>query len=245
MTALHQLAQETPVPLFINGRLLTNLLCTPSNLRELTFGWLYGQGIIRQVSDVRALSVCDSALDVTIDPSIDFADIQRGFRPIEVSGCGGGQINSLQYCKDLEVVSSSLTVTNDQCRAALSLMFERLHEAHVGPGVHCALIQDQLNFESTAFGFDIGRHNAVDKAVGSALQHSLCFDSSLLVTSGRISSDMMIKAAVAGIPVVASLRSVTTLAAEIAERTGIGICGALKRLDPVHAGNTTRLRSDQ
>lgn len=239
-----QLAEETSVPLFINGRLLTNLLCTPTGLKDLAFGWLFSQGIIQEVSDIRAVSVCGAAIDVSLRSDFSINDAQRNFRPIEVSGCGGGQINSLQYREDLRPVTSTLQFSVGQCRQALSLMFETLRTSDSGIGLHCAQIVNHADLLTAAFGFDIGRHNAVDKAIGIALQQSVNFEQCLLATSGRISSDMIIKAAVAGIPVVTSPRSVTTLAAELAKRTGIGIAGAMRKPSPVMAGNADRFQKE-
>ena len=92
------------------------------------------------------------------------------------------------------------------------------------------------------FAYDIGRHNAVDKVIGSGLLHDVDFSNMVLAASGRISSDMVLKATRAGIPVMISPRSVTTMAADIASRANIAIAGRMAKQNKVYAGNVERIK---
>lgn len=244
MSGPSKLAQETLVRLFVNGQLFTHLLCTPSSLKEFAVGWLLGQGIINRFEDILSLAVCDELTDINVHLGSQTSDIEKRFKPIEAPGCGGGQINSLHYFESVKPVDSGLTIPVGECRRALSSMFRHLDEISPGSGVHCAAVFDQRDHMGMTFAYDVGRHNAVDKAIGAAILRSFDFAASMLTTSGRISSDMILKSALAGIPIVVSPRSVTTLASELAEKACIGIVGRLGKAEPVLVGYTTRIVMD-
>ena len=244
MSGSSQLAQEALIRLFVNGQLLTHILCTPSNLKEFAVGWLLGQGIINRFEDILSLAVCDEMTDINVHLGTQISDIEKRFRPIEAPGCGGGQINSLHYFESIKKVDSDLTLPVGECRKALSSMFRQLDDASPGSGIHCAAVLDQRDHLGMTLGYDVGRHNAVDKAIGAAILRSFSFAASILTTSGRISSDMILKAALAGIPIVVSQRSVTTLASELAEKASIGIAGSLGKARPVLVGDKSRIVMD-
>ena len=235
------LPNETLIRLFLNGKLFAHLLCTPVNLKELAVGWLLGQGIITGVGEIVSLGVCDEQTDLAVHLKSLPTSTPGGFEPVLSSGCSGGQINVLNYFKDLKVVESTLTAGVGECRRALALMFRRLNETCDGAGVHCAAAVSGGREDLVHFAYDIGRHNAVDKVIGAALLKSVDFSQTILATSGRISSDMVVKAALAGIPMLVSPRSVTTLATGLAEKAGIGIVGRLGKKEMVILGNTSRI----
>jgi len=244
MSGSSQLAQEALVRLFVNGQLFTHILCTPTNLKEFAIGWLLGQGIINRFEDILSLVVCDEMTDIIVHLGTQTSDFEKRFKPIEAPGCGGGQINSLHYFESIKQVDSDLTLPVGECRKALSAMFRQLDDAGQGTGIHCAAVFDHCEHLGMTLGYDVGRHNAVDKAIGAAILRSFSFAASILTTSGRISSDMILKAALAGIPIVVSQRSVTTLASELAEKASIGIAGSLGKARPVLVGNKSRIVMD-
>jgi FdhD protein len=112
-------------------------------------------------------------------------------------------------------------------------MFRRLREIDPGSGIHCASISESGQDGSILTSYDIGRHNAVDKAIGAGALNSVDFSRTVLATSGRISSDMVLKAIQAGIPILVSQRSVTSLAAAMADKAGIAIVGRMGKDEPV------------
>jgi FdhD protein len=123
----------------------------------------------------------------------------------------------------------------------IAAMYDAAFEKSDSSGLHCAAIVPLTNGKSIVADSDIGRHNAVDKVIGGSLSKAPDFGRSFLVTSGRVSSDMVLKAIRAGIPIVASRRSVTSLAAELATKTGITIAARLTRNMPVIVGNRDRI----
>ena len=145
------------------------------------------------------------------------------------------------YTLDEKPIGSKLTVEAARLPGLLSAMF-REHEARCPErGMHCAALIAADDDGDMIITRDVGRHNAVDKAIGIGLMKSLDFGRTIAATSGRISSDMVLKAWRAGIPIVLSPRSVTTMAEEFARKAGIAVVARLARPDRVLAGKTDRI----
>lgn len=235
------LPQEELIRLFINDRFFSHLLCTPVNMKELTVGWLFTQGIINSLEDITSLNLCDGVSDIRVSLEAELITQPSQYRPVTSSGCSGGQVNSLQYLKDMVKLESSLTVSSRDLVRMMSAMFHKLVALNNNSGMHCASLVNGVDFSDMLLTYDVGRHNAVDKAIGAGLLKGIDFGSAILATSGRVSSDMVIKAAAAGVPVIASQRSVTSLAADMAASAGIAVVGRLNKPDRLVLGQTDRI----
>ena len=210
-------------------------------MKELATGWLFTQGYLSDPNDINTLVVCDDMTDITVQLKGELPSRSSAYHSVTTSGCGGGEVDSLQYFKDINRVTTPLTAKGSCFPEVLSAMFRELTALNSGPGIHCACLARGESFADLLLGYDIGRHNAVDKAIGAGLLADVDFGSTILATSGRVSSDMLLKAAVAGIPIIASQRSVTTLAAQLAASAGIAIVGRLSKPDRVVLGQTDRI----
>lgn len=209
------LAVEKPYRVALNDREVGASMVLETGLEEFGAGFLFGQGYIEQPGQVREVLVCpDGRISV-------HADVDEDIEPKEViitSGCGGtGKISREMLegkIEPLQEYSMAFGEVGEFIRRAL-------HESDLGQKTHCVhgcgLWSDgrlQVFFE------DIGRHNAVDKVVGSILLGKAT-PRGAVYTTGRLTSDMVLKCARIGIPIVMSRTSASSLALAIARRAGM------------------------
>jgi len=191
---------------------------------ERTVGWLFSEGLIEGASEVESIgAACPELYRVYVRTNPDRWNERRGLRGLLTTGCGAGGAWETDIASALPKVESRLTVSATQLG---QLLREMLHSAEVYKsvgGVHSAALATPegivVHYE------DVGRHNAVDKCVGRGLMEGLDFSRLILLSTGRISSDMAHKAARAGIPIAASVNSGTSLALQLAEPVGVTIVG--------------------
>jgi FdhD protein len=216
-----QVVEETPLSIFINGRHFVTAMTSPRMGREFITGHLFSERIIAGPQEIESMEIEGNVARVIVANPMR-AIVPR--RPI-VSGCGG--IASFLDESRLPEIKSDLRIGMLQAQEAMRAI--SLSETHIATGgVHSVgLFQ---NGEAICIIEDIGRHNALDKAIGQALIQSRDFDFSrtFVACTGRVSSDMALKCSVAGIPVIVSRGATTSLAISIAERTGLCIIGFLR-----------------
>lgn len=217
--------EEQLVCLHVNGRELATLMCTPRDLDELALGFLRSEALIAGPDDIAALTVSahETCVDVWLKPGIPFTVPER---KIITSGCGGGTTFA-----DLQArrapLTSTLTVEAAQLYARMHEMYRAAELYEATQGLHTAALADAERLLLVAE--DIGRHNAVDRIGGKAWKQGLDTAGQFLLSTGRISSEMLHKAARLGIPVVASRTSPTSLSVALAEAWNITVVGYLRR----------------
>jgi FdhD protein len=211
--------EEVPLSIRINGLKLATLMCTPTALEHLVRGYLLTSGVIKGIEDVISIQIGeqDSVAIVTLT---EFAPSQQD-RAV-TSGCGKGEIylQVIQSCRYNESqVRTSAEELLKQVAAfnKMSALFLRTG------GVHSAAIASSEGI--LLFHEDIGRHNAVDKLIGEAVSQRIALEDKTLITSGRVSSEIMLKAARLDIPVIVSRSAPTAFAVELAERLNITLIG--------------------
>ena len=216
-----QVAEEVPLSIFINGRHFATAMISPHMRREFVAGHLYSERIISAIEEIESIEVeGDVARAIIANPIRAIAPR----RPI-VSGCGG--IASFLDESRLPQIESDLTIRVEQAQEAMKAI--SLSETHIATGgVHSVGLFDQSGAVSIIE--DIGRHNALDKAIGSQILNEEGCDlgRTFAACTGRVSSDMALKCSVAGIPIAVSRGATTGLAITIAQRTCLGIIGFLR-----------------
>jgi FdhD protein len=235
------LPEEQIVKIVVSNGVSVHLVCSPYDLPDLAAGWLYGQEMIDCIDDIESLQICDENIKILaqIRPNIRFDP--RAFQQVLTSGCAGGTTALEQYHADARRCDSTMTVTLATLRRLISEMFGVLRQRCSGGGQHSAALALGDGGGLISIACDIGRHNAVDKAIGMGLRLRADFGKMVLATSGRISSEMMLKAIRAGIPIVASPRSATSLAAKLAEAASITLCCRISRQAPLILGQANRI----
>ena len=211
--------KEMAFTIFINTQELVTILCTPIKLNCLVLGYLLAEGIITGMKDVAMMRVCED--DALADVKLVKSDFVLPQRRILTSGCGGG-VSFKSDLKDLKLLSS-VTIAPKQ---VLQLMKEMLGKAelyNLSGGIHTSSISDGKTILAT--GEDIGRHNTLDKIMGECLLRNISTQDKILLTSGRVSSEMLRKAAGMRSPVIVSLTSPTERAVLLARDLDITLAG--------------------
>jgi len=218
--------EEIPVSVRYNERDAVTLMCSPGELRELAVGWLFAEGFLQSTGEIMSIGACVEMRIVDVTASPDRWDVVSQRRRTVSSGCGGGTSRHPNE-EDLRRVVG----THDPNCSLLRQMLAHATEYKRTGGIHAAALTDgsRVLFQSE----DIGRHNAVDKVIGRGLLAGMSFGNTQLMTTGRISSDIVMKAARAGIPVVISLSIATSLAVDLACRAGILLVGRGTQREPI------------
>lgn len=216
---------EYPFTIFIDDEEIITLLCTPKSLRELAIGFLYSEGFIEsyEVVDKITIDEDNGRAYVYLKSRKTFSEKLQGKRTI-TSGCGKGTVfyNVLDSFKSKKIERSYALDINKI--KELVRNFNHKSELFLTTGgVHsCCLCDDN---DIVIFEEDIGRHNALDKVLGRALEEKLDLSNKIILTSGRISSEILIKAAKRGIPAIVSRSAPTSLAIDIARELNITLIG--------------------
>jgi FdhD protein len=220
---------EIRFTLFVDDRELVTLMCSAWQLRPLVVGFLYLEGLIESVDDVEMLRVCleDRVADVRL--ANGFPDVPP--RKILTSGCTGG-VSFGKYLDQIEqfrIPDDQLRVAPSRLYALLRSLYDNSHLYRESGGVHTSILALPEQSEPRFVAEDIGRHNTLDKLQGMALLENVPTRDAIILASGRISSEMLFKAAIMGVPVVGSRTSPTNLALAVAERLNITVCGYLRQ----------------
>ena len=217
--ATDPVAEEVPVTVTVNGRQVATAMTSPGGFEEFALGFLFTEGIIRGKGDIDSVQVEKSGVKIIT------RDLLRPVGPKRtiLSGCGGSA--SFLDPSKLPEVASPLTVpAGEISRLMKELLQSDIHR--LTGGVHAVgLCRDG---ELAASAFDIGRHNALDRLCGTALMQGMGLGRSYVLSSGRISSEMVRKCLVAGIPLIASRGATTTLAVSLAEGKGLTVIGFVR-----------------
>ncbi len=216
--------EETTVCLFVNGHEVATLMASPVDLDALAVGFLYTEGLIRGLEDVALVeeSQQGTCVDVWLRDTVPHLPP----RAIRTSGCGGGvTFDDLTAARDPLPWGERVTAQQVIDRYYDLRAVEQLYP--LARGVHGAALctPDAL----LLWAEDVGRHNTLDKLAGKALQQGISTAGCLLVTTGRISSEMLGKAAKLGVPVIASRTSPTSRSLALARAWNITVIGYLRR----------------
>lgn len=217
--------KEYPLTIILDGEEFITLLCTPESLEYLAVGFLLSEGIIKGIQDVRSVRVFEDKGIVEVDTVIssDIAKKLYGKRTM-TTGCGKGATfyNAADSLSCRVVTGSYLVSVQDIIE--LMKTFNKSSELFLSTGgVHSAALCKGK--EILLFHEDIGRHNALDKVIGEAAFKSIETGDKILATSGRISSEILVKAAKRSIPIIISRSAPTDLAVSFAEKFGITVIG--------------------
>lgn len=218
-TTVH-LPSELQITLYINQQELLSIICTPSKLNYLILGFLYGEGFISSIDDILLMRVCaeESVADVRLANSEFILPTKRTLTP----GCGGGAVFSTAGQK----VESDLVVAPKAVLALMLQLLEQMELYKLSGGVHTSALADTENLLVVAE--DIGRHNTLDKITGECLGRGLSTKDKLLLSTGRVSSEMLLKAAKMQVPIVVSRHSPTARSVSLARDLGITLIGHAK-----------------
>ena len=214
--------REQPLTVSVNGEKFLTLLCSPMKLEALVVGYLWMEKVITDLAEVARLevSVVDGRADVTLTGPVTLPTER-----ILTSGCGGGITFRIDH-RLFPPLASSLRVRPEELGARMKDLFAAAVHYQESRGIHGAALSDGERLLVVAE--DVGRHNAVDKVKGEALLRGIATEDRILLSTGRISSEMLLKAARMGVPIVASRTSPTEMAVALAEQLNVTVCGYVR-----------------
>jgi FdhD protein len=215
---------EVALTVFVDGRELVTLMCTPWKLNCLILGFLYLEGVIDSADDVAALRVCvaDRVAEVSLSRPIEMPR-----RRVLTSGCTGGT-SFRNYLEEVQRqrVPSDRQVGVEQLYRLMRELHQESHLYHESRGVHTAALSDGEAL--LVIAEDVGRHNCLDKIAGECLLREQPTADHLLLSSGRISSEMLLKAAAMRVPIVVSRTSPTAMSVLLAEHLNVMVVGYVR-----------------
>ncbi len=211
---------EALVRLHVNGRELAMLMCTPEALDSLALGFLASEGFIRSLDDVRKVVVCPSGacVEVWLRDALFEPPTTRTI----TSGCGGG----ITFA-DLTTAATPLVADLQVSPRQLGRLMAKLLAGQQTRGIHTSALAEGEDLLMVVE--DVGRHNTIDKLWGRCLQSGVNPAGRILLSAGRISSEMLNKAARMGVPVVVSRTSPTSLSVALAEAWNVTLVGYVRR----------------
>ena len=220
--------RESPLTIFLNNQELVTLLCSPTDLRYLVVGFLLSEGLIEGKGDIKNLIVDDQRGVVRVDTKEEKESANELiFKRFITSGCGRG--TSFYSAADVQGQTKIESQIKISALEVFSLVKQFQHYSkiyRITGGVHSAALCDATNI--LVFADDIGRHNAIDKILGQCLLDDMPTGEHIIVTSGRISSEILLKVAKRDIPIIISKSAPTNLAVRLANDLGITLIGFVR-----------------
>ena len=224
-------ANEVRLEVFVNERRLLAFNCSAVKLNEMVTGYLWLEQLIESVDDIDLLRVCreDRLVEVTLAKPVDFADYER--RRALTSGCGGGTtFQDLMEARRIEPVNGGPVVTARQLFDWQAELYQGSAWYRASGGLHAAALACPER-GILVLCEDLGRHNTIDKVVGECLLGGIDPAGKVLLSTGRMSSDMVLKAGRMRVPILASRTSPTDLSVELAREFGLTLVGYIRGPD--------------
>ncbi|MGO3048504.1 formate dehydrogenase family accessory protein FdhD [Staphylococcus casei] len=219
---------EFPLTIMVNGEEFATVICSPNHLEELVLGFLASEGVILKNADLKSIQIDDSKgfahveLTHTLDDRFTYST-----KRMIASCCGKSR--EFYFHNDAAIAKTSMSKVTLNPLQVVNMM-TRLQSASTifkqTGGLHNAAISDGDTFFEHRQ--DIGRHNALDKLYGFCIQRHIPIRDKVLIFSGRISSEILIKAAKIGVGIILSKSAPTTLAITLAEDLNITAIGFIR-----------------
>jgi FdhD protein len=220
--------REFPLTIFLDDQELVTLLCSPANLKYLAVGFLLAEGLIHGKDDIRDI-VVDSQKGVVHVETSGGKELAKEllFKRMITSGCGrGATFYNVADVQGKVKVESQVRISASE---VFALVKEFQHHSQVfrtTGGVHSAALCDTKNI--LVFSEDVGRHNAIDKIFGECVLNDIPTDDCIIVTSGRVSSEILLKVDKRNIPILISKSAPTDQGVKLAKNLGVTLVGFVR-----------------
>jgi FdhD protein len=220
--------RESSLTIVLDNQELVTMLCSPIDLKPLAVGYLFSEGFLKSKEEIKKVVVDDRKGIVRVETKAG-KGVDAGILSKRVVASGSGRGSSFYKLADAQAGIKIDSRFQMLARDVLALVgqFQRSSELHeVTRGVHSAALCDARKI--LVFADDIGRHNAIDKIIGQCILTDVSPKDHGLIFSGRISSEMLLKAARRDIPVVISVASPTNVAVRMANDMGMTVVGMVR-----------------
>ena len=219
---------EYPFTIFVNGKEIITLLCSPKSLKYLAVGFLYSEGFIENYSAIGDIQIDEEKGRACIKLNAEkiFNKKLQEKRTIASSGAKGTMFYDMLDSLKSKKVKEPLDISVYEIKKLMKTFNENSDLFYSTGGVHACAISN--NNDIIYFEEDIGRHNALDKVLGRALAEDMNLGDKVVLTSGRVSSEMLIKAVKRGVKAVVSRSAPTSLAVHMARELNIALIGFVR-----------------
>jgi FdhD protein len=217
--------EEAFISIYVNGLEIATIMATPHEQELLALGFLKNEGLLESLDDIEILYIGKNGccVDIWLNQKVIKPE-----RVVITSGCGGG-VTFDDPVVGIEPLESAICLDVDLLRQ----VFRKLQPPNSlyarSRGVHAAGLLDPQNQQLLVIVEDVGRHNTLDKLAGACLKMDIETQQRVLLSTGRISSEMMRKAAMMGCPIVASRTSPTSMSVEMARAWNITLVGYVRQ----------------
>lgn len=221
------IVRERPLTIYLNARELVTMLCSPAELDALAVGFLGSEGLLGSREDIKDVTV-DEEKGVVWVTTVAPVGPDGGLSPRRFIASGGGRGSSFLTADidSLGRIESTVTVNIGMVLAIVDEFQHRSPTFRQTGGVHGAALCDTEKI--LVFAEDIGRHNAIDKVFGRCLLAGLPVADRMVLTSGRVSSEILLKVARRGVPVLVSVAAPTDVGVALADQLGMTLIGFVR-----------------
>ena len=220
-------ATEFPLTITLDNQELVTLLCSPSNLEYLAVGFLASEGLLEGKEKIEKIAINERTGVARLEIKADKGSAaENSFKRIITSGCGKGASFYSAADAQLTRIESQVSISAKQIFALVREFRHRSQIYRITGGVHSAALCNAIGIR--VFNEDIGRHNAVDKMFGECMLRDIPTNEGIVITSGRISSEILLKGAKRNIPIIVSASAPTDLAVRLADSLGITLIGFVR-----------------
>ena len=239
------LAVEAPLEIRLTSHLASSgekefdtliiTMCSPENIDDLVYGYMFTENIISQSSDIIGIKVFDNDLgliaEVELDQSINYKkhlNKRQGMAHASCGICGKTDFDDMLTFKYTKLKSSDAHIQESLIQSLPAKLNQQQQAFKTTGGLHACAIFDKKGY-LLCVREDIGRHNALDKLIGVALQkHILPLSDCIILLSGRISFELVHKSLTAGVSTLAAIGAPSSLSVEIARLNGLALLGFVK-----------------
>jgi len=228
------IAEEAPLHIFLNQTHYVTILCSPNQLKELSVGHLLSEGVVKSMDEIQEISLEeDGKCMIRLKQGIDAEkriSISQPFSRLIVSACGSPDYWPLSKLIDrlgLPKVPSGQKIEAGAIADSVKRLNTLAQTFRKTGGVHIAALYSAKG-KLLAYAEDVGRHNAVDKAIGTGALKKVDFENCFLASSGRLTGDIVLKSARMRIPIVASITAAISSGVETAQRTETTLIGFVR-----------------
>jgi len=217
--------REYPFTIVLNNEELVTMLCSPANLDHLAVGFLFSEGLLQSKDEIKNVLVDENRGIVRVNTKEE-KDFNNDFlfKRMITSGCGrGASFYHAADAENREQIKSEIKISTGQVLMLMKGFQQKSEVFRETGGVHSAALCDTNTI--LVFMEDIGRHNAIDKVFGKCVMEDIPTEDRIVVTSGRVSSEILLKVSRRDIPIIISKSAPTNLGVRLANEMGITLLG--------------------
>lgn len=215
---IDELALDEPICIFINDEYHVTLIATPDMIKELAVGYLLSEGIIYSIEEIKSISFRGKDVHVALIKDVDLRKISVDMMNLIVTACGS-RPRVREHNIEIQEIMSDLKMSVERIYDMIKELNKRSDVHYRTRGTHAAMICSR-DGAVLSFAEDVGRHNAVDKVIGALALHGGESGKSILLSTGRLSGEIVQKASRGGFPIIVSITVPLISGVRLAESSG-------------------------